>query len=353
MHYTGGNRAADLEETMRAIHFDGILRYRDDLIRPAPPPGEALVRTRLAGICNTDLEIARGYLGFKGVLGHEFVGTVLQADGAPELVGRRVVGEINAYCGDCPTCRRGDPTHCPERTTLGISRRDGVMADCFTLPTHLLYPLPDTLPDEWAVFAEPLAAALEITDRLPVRPTQRAIVLGDGKLGLLIAQVLQLTGCDLLVVGRHAKKLAVLERRGIRTQVTDAAIAPGADIVVEATGNAEGFATARRLVRPRGTLVLKSTFHGDVNLDLSMLVVDEVTALGSRCGPFPAALRLLEQRLIDVGSLVDSVYPLDDGLAAFERAQKPGVLKVLLSAADAPGTDQTPGAGGDPTPSDR
>ena len=191
---------------MRAIHFDGILRYRDDLIRPAPPPGEALVRTRLAGICNTDREIVRGYLGFKGVLGHEFVGTVLQANGAPELVGRRVVGEINAYCGDCPTCRRGDPTHCPHRTTLGISRRDGVMADCFTLPTHLLYPLPDTLPDEWAVFAEPLAAALEITDRLPVRPTQRAIVLGDGKLGLLIAQVLQLTGCDLLVVGRHAQK---------------------------------------------------------------------------------------------------------------------------------------------------
>jgi threonine dehydrogenase-like Zn-dependent dehydrogenase len=316
---------------MRALYFDGTLQYRADLPTPAPPPGEALIHTRLAGICNTDLEIVRGYLGFRGVLGHEFVGVVERADGAPELVGQRVVGEINAYCGECATCRRGDPTHCPHRTTLGISRRDGTLADFFTLPSHLLYPLPDSLPDEWAVFTEPLAAALEITDRLHVRPTHRVIVLGDGKLGLLIAQVLQLAGCDLLAVGRHSDKLAILERRGIHTQPAGYRIEPGADIVVEATGNAEGFATARTLVRPRGTLVLKSTFHGQVNLDLSLIVVDEVTVTGSRCGPFLPALHLLEQRLVDVAPLIDSTYSLSEGLAAFERARTPGALKVLLS----------------------
>ncbi len=324
---------------MRAICFDGTLQYRDDMPMPRVPPDEALVRTRLAGICNTDLEIVRGYLGFRGVLGHEFIGTVMQAESAAELVGRRVVGEINAYCGRCSTCRRGDPTHCPRRTTLGIAGRDGAMADFLTLPAHLLCPVPDGLPDEWAVFTEPLAAALEITDRLHVRPTQRVIVLGDGKLGLLIAQVLQLTGCDLEVAGRHAGKLAVLERRGIRVALMGAGIEPGADVVVEATGSPEGFAAARRLLRPRGVLALKSTFQGDVSFDPSMLVVDEITVVGSRCGPFPPALRLLEQRLIDVEPLVDSVYPLSEGLAAFARARTPGTLKVLLSAGDVTSRD--------------
>jgi alcohol dehydrogenase len=319
---------------MRAVYFDGALQYRDDLALAEVPSEEALIRTKLAGICNTDLEIVRGYLGFRGVLGHEFVGTVIRAESASEMVGRRVVGEINAYCGRCSTCRRGDPTHCPHRTTLGIGGRDGVMADFFALPAHLLYPVPGGVPDEWAVFTEPLAAALEITDRLHVRPTHRVIVLGDGKLGLLIAQVLQLTGCNLVVVGRHPEHLAILERRGIRVALVDASVESGADVVIEATGRPEGFAAARRLVRPRGVVVLKSTYHGDVNLDLSMLVVDEITAVGSRCGPLPPALRLLEQRLVDVEPLVDSIYPLDEGLAAFGRAQAPGTLKVLLSAGD-------------------
>ena len=315
---------------MRALCFDGQLHMQSDYPDPAPPPGEALIRTRLAGICNTDLEIMRGYMGFKGVLGHEFVGTVVRADDAPGLVGQRVVGEINAYCGRCPTCLRGDPTHCPRRTTLGIDRRDGVMADYFTLPARLLYPVPAALPDEWAVFAEPLAAACEIAERAHVRPTDRVVVLGDGKLGLLAAQVLQLTGCDLLAVGRHPEKLGVLKRRGIRVQIAGEEIEPGADVVVEATGSVEGFAAARALVRPRGTLVLKSTFHGDVALNLSMLVVDEVTVAGSRCGPFPPALRLLAQRLVDVEALIHETFPLEAGLAAFERAAAPGVLKVLL-----------------------
>jgi threonine dehydrogenase-like Zn-dependent dehydrogenase len=316
---------------MRALYFDEELSYRPDAPDPAPPPGEALIRTRLAGICNTDLEIMRGYLGFTGVLGHEFVGEVVRADDAPDLVGRRVVGEINAYCGVCPTCRRGDPTHCPNRTTLGIDRRDGTMADYFTLPLHLLYPVPPSIPDEWAVFTEPVAAACEIIEQVAIRPTDRVIVLGDGKLGLLVAQVLGLTGCDLLAVGRHPDKLAILERRGIRIQLAGDEIPPGADVVVEATGNAEGFAAARSLVRPRGTLVLKSTFHGDVSLDLSMVVVDEVTIVGSRCGPFPAALRLLEGRLLDVEPLIQETCSLEDGLVAFGRAAASGVLKVLLT----------------------
>jgi alcohol dehydrogenase len=316
---------------MRALYFDGRLQYQPDASDPTPPPGEALIRTRLAGVCNTDLEIVRGYMGFKGVLGHEFVGVVARADDAPEMVGQRVVGEINAYCSQCPTCRRGDPTHCSNRTTLGIDRRDGTMADYFTLPVNLLYPVPPAVPDEWAVFTEPLAAACEITDRVHVRPTDRVVVLGDGKLGLLIAQVLQLTGCNLLGVGRHPEKLAILERRGIRTQIAGEGVTPGADVVVEATGSAEGFATARALVRPRGTLVLKSTFHAEVTLDLSMIVVDEVTLIGSRCGPFASALRLLEQRLVDVEPLIHETFSLDEGLVAFERAVAPGVLKVLLT----------------------
>ena len=316
---------------MRALYFDKKLHYRPDMPDPIPPPGEALIRTRLAGVCNTDLEIVRGYLGFTGVLGHEFVGEVVRADDAPHLVGQRVVGEINAYCGECPTCRRGDPTHCPHRTSLGISGRDGAMADYLTLPTHLLYPLPESLPDEWAVFTEPLAAAVEITDKIHCHPTDRVVVLGDGKMGLLIAQVLQLTGCDLLAIGRHQSKLAILERRGIRTQIGDDKTEAGADMVVEATGSAGGFATARALVRPRGTVVMKSTFHGDVSLDLSRVVVDEVVVVGSRCGPFLPALRLLEQRLVDVEPLIHSTFPLSDGLAAFEQAAAPGVLKVLLS----------------------
>jgi alcohol dehydrogenase len=192
---------------MRALHFDGTLRYQANTPTPQPPPGEALIRTTLAGICNTDLEIIRGYMGFRGILGHEFVGIVERADHAPAWVGQRVVGEINAYCGECATCRRGDLTQCPNRNTLGIDRRDGTMADYFTLPTRLLYPVPASIPDTWAAFTEPLAAACQIIEQVHLRPTDRVILLGDGKLGLLIAQVLQLTSCDLLVIGRHAGKL--------------------------------------------------------------------------------------------------------------------------------------------------
>lgn len=319
-------------ESMQAVVFDGQLRLVSSYPIPQPAPGEVRIRTTLAGICNTDLEVVRGYAGFHGVLGHEFVGVVDQAD-EPALVGQRVVGEINAYCGVCETCLTGRTSHCPSRTALGIRGRDGALAEYFCLPARNLHPVPQGIPDELAVFTEPLAAACEILEQVHVQPSDRVVVVGDGKLGLLAAQVLALTGCDLLVVGHHEKKLAILSARGISTQLGEGDLAHHADLVVEATGRREGLQTARRLVRPRGTIVLKSTYHGLVEADLSSLVVDEITLVGSRCGPFPAALRLLARGLVDVLPLVEAEYPLGRALAAFEHAGQRGALKVLVRAA--------------------
>jgi threonine dehydrogenase-like Zn-dependent dehydrogenase len=315
---------------MKALVYYGELRLVGDYPVPKPPPDEALIRVMLAGICNTDLEIVRGYMGFRGVLGHEFVGMVEACADSPELVGRRVVGDINAACGDCPTCRAGRPTHCPHRTTLGIEGRDGAFAEFLILPVVNLDLVPDQVSDRVAVFTEPLAAACEITEQVHLRPTDRVVVLGDGKLGLLVAQVLGLTGCDLLVVGRHAEKLEILRRLGVPTALADEVGDVQADVVVDCTGHPDGFLAAREMIRPRGTLVLKSTFHGVNQVDLTSLVVDEVRLIGSRCGPFAPALRLLARDLIDVESLIDAVYPLDEGLAAFARASTKGALKVLL-----------------------
>ena len=320
---------------MLAVAFDGQpqasgrLRLAQDYADPQPPPGEVRIRTSLAGICNTDLEIVQGYAGFEGVLGHEFVGVVDLAED-PALVGRRVVGEINVSCGVCPTCRAGRPAHCPDRTALGIRGRDGVLAKYFCLPPRNLHLVPDEIPDRVAVFTEPLAAACEILEQVHIRPTDRVVVLGDGKLGLLVAQVLALTGCELIVGGRHSAKLAILARRGIPTQMGEDGLAASADVVVECTGRAEGVEVAQRLVRPRGMLVLKSTYHGLVQVDLSRLVVDEIQIAGSRCGPFSAALRLLSQGLVDVTSLVEAEYPLSAALVAFEHAGRRGALKVLV-----------------------
>lgn len=316
---------------MRALVLGETLRVAEDYPPPEPKRGEALVRIDLAGICNTDLEILRGYMDFRGVLGHEFVGHVEDAED-PLWVGRRVVGEINCPCGECPTCLAGRPTHCPERTTVGIANHDGVLADYMALPVAGLHPVPLGVTDRQAVFTEPLAAALEVLEQVHIRPSERAIVLGDGKLGLLVAQVLALTGCDLLAAGRHPDKLAILERRGIPTQQVDdlAGARPEADVVVDCTGQPDGFDLARRLVRPRGRLILKSTFHGQNEVNLTGVVVDEVTLIGSRCGPFAAALRLLGQHLVDVEALIDSEYPLERGVEAVERAATPGVLKVLV-----------------------
>ena len=318
---------------MRALYLDKTLTLCEDYATPTPPPGEALVHVRLAGVCNTDLELVRGYMSFFGVPGHEFVGEVVQCDSAPEWIGQRVVGEINAACGQCETCRAGRPTHCPHRTTLGIAGRDGAFAEYLCLPIANLHRVPENVPDEAAVFVEPLAAACEITQAVHIRPTDRVAVLGDGKLGLLCAQVLQLTGCDLLVIGHHDESLGTLAKRGIRTRqdLTGPGDLSGLlDVVVEATGTPGGFATARRLVRPRGTIVLKSTYHGAVDANLTLVVVDEVTLVGSRCGPFEPALRLLAQNLVEVTPLIQGRFRLSEGLAAFERAGQRGTLKILI-----------------------
>jgi threonine dehydrogenase-like Zn-dependent dehydrogenase len=325
----GGEDRCHSTIEMRALVVDGQLRLDPDYPCPEPPPGEARIRTVLVGICNTDLEITRGYADFRGVLGHEFVGVVEQA-GDQALVGRRVVGEINAVCGTCETCRAGRATHCPNRTALGVRGRDGALAEMFCLPETNLHPVPPGMPDEVAVFVEPLAAACEVLDQVHVRPTDRAVVLGDGKLGLLVAQVLALTGCDLTVIGRHPEKLDVVAARGIATRLGDEGLARQADLVVECTGHAAGFEAARRLVRARGTIVLKSTYHGLVQTNLSELAVNEIRVIGSRCGPFPAALRLLAEGLVDVTPLIEARYPLDGALAAFEHAARRGTLKVLV-----------------------
>jgi threonine dehydrogenase-like Zn-dependent dehydrogenase len=313
----------------RQLGGQPTLRLARDLAIPNPAAGEVRIRTTLAGICNTDLEILRGYHGFEGVLGHEFVGVVDEAED-PAWVGRRVVGEISASCRECPTCRAGRYTHCPTRTTLGILNRDGVLADSFCLPACNLHLLPEDLPDEAAVFTEPLAAACQVLEQVHLRPTDRVLVLGDGKLGLLVAQVVALTGCELTAIGRHPEKLAILSARGMATQLDDGSIAGNADLVIECTGQAAGFRRARELLRPRGTLVLKSTYHGLVEADLSRLVVDEIQVTGSRCGPFAPAIRLLAQGLVDVLPLVEAEYPLDEAVAAMEHAQRRGALKILV-----------------------
>jgi threonine dehydrogenase-like Zn-dependent dehydrogenase len=285
--------------------------FRDDL--PLPAAGaEARVRVLLAGICNTDLELARGYYPFAGIPGHEFVGVV--EEGPDALRGRRVVGEINAACHACDACRRNHPTHCERRSVLGIRGRDGAFAEALVLPAENLHLVPDGLADDAAVFTEPLAAALEIQQQLSLGPDDRVLVVGHGKLGRLIAQTLALTGCRLTVVGRD-----------------DADPAPRSfDIAIECSGNPAGFERARQALRPRGTLVMKSTYAGALTFNASSLVVDEITLIGSRCGPFAPALRLLAEGTIDPRPMIDARYPLREIGAAFEHAERRGVRKVLV-----------------------
>jgi alcohol dehydrogenase len=316
---------------MHALIFDGALRLDHNYPEPDLLPGEALIQPHLAGICNTDLEITRGYMGFHGVLGHEFVGTVV-ACAEPAWRGRRVVGEINAACLACPTCLRGDQIHCPQRTTLGIDRRDGAMAELLALPIACLHHVPDTVSDEAAVFTEPLAAALAILDQSHLRPSDHVAVVGDGKLGAMIVQVLRLTGCALTLVGRHPERWALYQRQGVRCLRAEELDGAQFDLVVDCTGQAGGLATARALVRPRGRLVLKSTFQEPSQLDLTQLVVDEVQLIGSRCGPFAPALRLLERGLIETAPLISARFALDEAPTAFAAAG--GTLKVLLQIAN-------------------
>jgi threonine dehydrogenase-like Zn-dependent dehydrogenase len=292
-------------------------------------PNEALVRIRRAGICSTDLELVKGYYPYTGILGHEFVGEVVEADDAA-WVGQRVVGEINAVCNQCEQCLNGRPTHCENRTVLGIVNRDGTFAEFTQLPMTNLHRVPASVPDEMAVFTEPLAAALEIQEQVQVKPTDRVLLVGAGRLGQLIAQTLALTGCGLRVVARHKRQQDLLKARGIRV-ISEEEIKPLRwDIVVEATGSPGGFSLARQAIRPRGTLVLKSTYKGELNVNFSSIVVDEVNIVGSRCGPFEPALRLMESKQVDPTVLVDAEFSLGEALKAFERAAKAGALKVLV-----------------------
>jgi 2-desacetyl-2-hydroxyethyl bacteriochlorophyllide A dehydrogenase len=318
---------------MKALRFENNRLSVADVPVPSRA-GEALVRVRLAGVCNTDLEIVRGYAGFEGTLGHEFVGRVESAPGAPELVGQRVVGEINAGCGRCQSCRAGDARHCAERTVLGIKGRDGAFAEYLQLPASNLLPVPDEVPDERAVFTEPLAAACGILERVRVELETRVAVIGDGKLGLLCAQVLKaVTGAGVTLVGRHESKLDIARARGVRVVKEGelpASYERAFDVTVEASGSPAGFETALRLLRPRGALVLKSTYHGTLEINAAPVVVDEISIVGSRCGRFPVALELLRRGAVDVDSLLAEEFPLAEGVRAVGRAAEPGVLKVLL-----------------------
>jgi len=315
---------------MKALYFDGKLNLVQDYPDPSPAEGEALVRVLVAGVCSTDIEILKGYMGFTGVPGHEFVGIVEEGTN-PEHIGRRVVGEINCGCNACPFCLSGLARHCSKRTVLGILGRDGAFAEQLTLPDLNLHLLPEHVSDEEGVFVEPLAAAFEILEQVHIRPTDNALVLGDGKLGLLVAQVLKNTGADVLIVGRYRSKLELARELGLRALAEgDVSEDIKADLVVEATGRAVGFDIAQRLVRPRGTLVLKSTVAEPDRLDLSPLVINEVTVIGSRCGPFYPAIHAIESGAVQVKPLIGAVVPVADGPEGLEKALAGGVVKVLV-----------------------
>jgi threonine dehydrogenase-like Zn-dependent dehydrogenase len=319
---------------MKALVFDEKLSLQDVPI-PNPLPGEALVRVRMAGICKTDVEIVRGYMNFHGVPGHEFVGTVERTPD-PQQLGLRVVGEINAGCGQCSYCRKGLQRHCPNRSVLGILGREGALAEYLTLPATNLSPVPDGLPDEKAVFTEPLAAALEILEQVKIEPEHRVAVIGDGKLGLLICMVLRLTGCDLLLVGKHPEKMELFSTIGGSIISLDEFRGRDDrfDVVVEASGHPSGWELAVSRVKPRGTVVLKSTYHGSLNFNTAPLVIDEITVLGSRCGQFGSALRLLESDLVDPTVLISGIFPMDRAEEAFRESQQPGNFKILLRMMD-------------------
>jgi threonine dehydrogenase-like Zn-dependent dehydrogenase len=296
---------------------------------PDPPGDEAVVRVHLAGICGTDVEIARGYMAFEGIPGHEFVG-VVERSADPSLAGRRVVGEINASCGACPTCRAGRPRHCPRRTVLGIAGRDGAFAERLALPERNLHVVPDGVSDRAAVFTEPMAAACAIAEEIAGLAGSRAAVVGDGRLARLSARVLAGEGAPPEIWGKHPEKLARFERDGLRTHRGAPGDDRAFDLVVEASGSPDGLELALRLVRPCGTVVLKSTYHGAAPIAMVPVVIDEIRVVGSRCGPFAPALARIAEEPAFFEALVSDVLPLDDAREAFRRASSPDASKVLF-----------------------
>ena len=316
---------------MHAIWLqDKQLHYTEDLDPPSISANEALIEVNLAGICGTDLELLNGYYRFTGIPGHEFVGTVTQADSKPEMVGKRVVGEINISCGDCDECLASRPTHCSRREVLGIKNRNGAFAQYLSLPIENLHYVPDSVPNEHAVFVEPVAAACNILDQIDITSAHDVLIIGAGRLGQLIAQVLRSTGCNLEVCVHHLSQQTILNDLDINTITEKELINKRYDIVIESSGSPTGMNTAMLTTRPRGSIVLKSTYHGKAHFDLSELVVNEIKLIGSRCGSYPRALDLLEQKKIDPTVLIDKCYGLTDFEQAFSDAAKPGALKILF-----------------------
>ena len=318
---------------MKAIVFDNELKLDNNYTKPVPQKGEALIRVTLAGICNTDYEITKGYMGYVGVLGHEFVGIVEEVNGEDQSwVGKRVVAEISWGCDDpnCEWCAVKNYRHCPNRHTIGIWKKDGCMAEYLTVPTNILFEVPDNVTDEQAVFVEPLAAACEILEQLHIEPTSKILVLGDGKLGLTTALTLNAHNLDVLLVGKHKNKLDIAAAQGVKTELLEKFIPRKFDIVVEATGSASGFEMSMSLTKPRGVLVLKSTVASGKELNLAPIVIDEITVLGSRCGQFRPALRLLENKRIDFSPFITKIYSIDEAIEAFEANKLKDSLKILI-----------------------
>ena len=314
---------------MKATYFDGV-EMKFDKNYPDPKPGESLVRVSLAGICGTDLEILDGYMAYHGVLGHEFVGVVEKSQN-PNLIGKRVVGEINAGCNNCDYCKKGMNRHCPNRTVLGILKRDGAFAEFLSLPEQNLHVIPDSISDLQAVFVEPLAAAFEIKEQISLNPDWQVAVVGDGRLAQMICQVLKLSCANVICFGRHQNKLSLLEPFGITTKIgINSPDEQFYDLVVEATGSNSGFTDTMKLIKPRGTVILKSTIASRENLDLTPTIINEITLVGSRCGLFKPAIDALATKMIIVDSMVDSTFPLKEFSKAIEHAKKPDTLKVFL-----------------------
>lgn len=319
---------------MKAVVFDNGLKVENNYPKPVPQKGEALIRVTLAGICNTDHEITKGYMGYKGILGHEFVGIVEEInDSDKSLLGKRVVAEISYGCNssDCEWCAKKNYRHCPERHTLGIWRKDGCFAEYMTMPLNVLFEVPDNVTNEQAVFVEPLAAACEITEQLHIDPMKKVLVLGDGKLGLTTALTLKAQNLDVLLVGKHQNKLDIAKNQGVKTQLLETFKQEKIyDVVVEATGTASGFETSMALTKPRGVLVLKSTVATGKELNLAPIVIDEITVLGSRCGQFPPALRLLKDNRIDFKPFISKIYSIDNAIEAFEANREKDTVKILI-----------------------
>ena len=315
---------------MKAVIFDEILKLDNNYPMPQPKENEALIKVDTIGICNTDYEITKGYMGYKGILGHEFTGIVEKANN-PTLVGKRVVGEINCGCGECELCKQGLERHCFNRSTLGIWQREGCFAEYVCLPEKNLLVIPDNVSDEEAVFVEPLAAALEILEQVHIPPYKKVAILGDGKLGLIIALALNASGLDITLVGKHQEKLDIAKAQGVKTKLlSEIKIEKSYDFVIEATGSISGFETSLALTKPRGTLILKSTIAASKEFNLAPIVVDEINIIGSRCGQFAPALRLLESKRIDVKPLISDIFNIDDSIEAFERNKEKTSIKVLV-----------------------